>query len=109
MVKDLPASAGDRGSIPGSQRFPGGGNDNPLQNSCLGNHVERGAWWARVHGVAKSQTPLSNSTAATWCPPFRSELSSRDLWAGPGRVSARPPARRELPLQGMWLQAADFH
>ena len=53
MVKDLPANAEDAGSIPGSERPPGGGNGNPLQYSCLENPMDRGAWWAAVHGVAK--------------------------------------------------------
>jgi len=44
------------GSIPESGRSPGGGNGNPLQYSCLENSMDRGAWWATVHGVAKSQT-----------------------------------------------------
>ena len=65
MVKNLPASAGDArdaGSIPGSGRFPGEGNDNPLQFSCLENSMDRGACQATVHGVAKSQTQLSELT-----------------------------------------------
>ena len=53
MVKNLPASAGDAGSIPGSGRPPGGGNGNPLQYSCLGNPMGRGAWQATDHGVTK--------------------------------------------------------
>ena len=48
------------GLIPGSGRPPGGGNGNPLQSSCLGKPMDRGAWWATVHGVAKSQTHLSD-------------------------------------------------
>ena len=48
--------AGDTGSVPGLGRSPGGGNDNPLQYSCLENSMDRGAWWAIVHGVAKSRT-----------------------------------------------------
>ena len=59
MVKDPPANAGDvrdTGSIPGSGRSPGGGHGNPLQYSCLENPVDRGAWQATVHRVAKSQT-----------------------------------------------------
>ena len=44
MVKNLLANAGDTGSIPGSGRFPGEGNGNPLQYSCLENHMDRGAW-----------------------------------------------------------------
>ena len=53
MVKNPPANAGDTGSIPGSGRFPGEGNGNLLQYSCLENPMEGGAWWATVHGVAK--------------------------------------------------------
>ena len=52
-VKNSPANAGDTSSIPGLGRFPGGGNSNPLQYSCLGNPMDRGAWWATVHGVSK--------------------------------------------------------
>ena len=58
VVKNVPASAGDirdTGSIPGSGRSPGGGHGNPLQYSCLDNFMDRGAWWATVHGVAKSR------------------------------------------------------
>ena len=46
------------GSITGSGRSPGGGHDNPLWHSCLENPMDRGAWWATVHGVTKSQTGL---------------------------------------------------
>ena len=56
VVKNPPASAGKAGSIPVSGRSPGGGNDNLLQYSCLGNLMYRGDWWATVHGVSKSQT-----------------------------------------------------
>ena len=59
MVKNPPAKARDPthvGSIPGSGSFPGGGNGNPPQDSCLGNPMDRGAWWATVYGVAKSDT-----------------------------------------------------
>ena len=58
-VKSLPPSAGDPGWIPGFGKSPGEGNGNPLQYSCLENPVDRGAWRAAVHGVAKSQTWLS--------------------------------------------------
>ena len=54
MVKHLPAMLEDMGSMPGSGRSPGEGNGNPLQNSYLGNAMDRGAWQATVHGVAKS-------------------------------------------------------
>ena len=52
--------AGDKGSIPGSGRSPGGGHGNSFQYSFLENPMDRGAWWATVHGVAKSWTGLSN-------------------------------------------------
>ena len=58
VVKNLPANAGDMDLIPGSERSPGGGHGNPLQYSCLENPIGRGAWWATVHGVTKSQTRL---------------------------------------------------
>ena len=54
--KESACNAGDRGhvgSIPGSGRYPGGGNGNPLQYSCLGNPMDGGAWRAVVHGVTK--------------------------------------------------------
>ena len=59
VVKNPPANAGDTrdsGLIPGMGQFPGGGNGNPLQYSCLGNPMDRGDWWATVHGVAESGT-----------------------------------------------------
>ena len=56
MVKSLPVNTGDPGSIPGWGRSPGEGNGNPLQYSCLENLMDRGAWWAILHMVAKSQT-----------------------------------------------------
>ena len=63
MVKNLPGNAGDTrdiGLILGSERSPGEGNGNPLQYSCLGNPMDRGAWQATVPGVTKSQTQLSD-------------------------------------------------
>ena len=60
MVKNPPANAGDLDLIPGSGRSPGEGNGNPLQYFGLGNTMDRGAWSATVHRVAKSQTRLSN-------------------------------------------------
>ena len=72
MVKDLLANEGDirdAGSIPGLGRSPGGGYGNPLQYSSLGNPMDRGAWWATVRGVTKSQTRLkrlSTKALQTW-------------------------------------------
>ena len=54
--KEYACNTGDPGLIPGWKRSPGEGNDNPLHYSCLENAMDRGAWWATVHGVAKSQT-----------------------------------------------------
>ena len=65
VVKNPLVNAGDMkdaGLIPGSGRSPGERNDNPLQYSCLGNlekSMDRGAWWAAIHGVTKSQTRLT--------------------------------------------------
>ena len=73
MVKSLPADAGDMGNmglIPGSRRSPGGRNDKPFQYSCLENPMDRGAWYARVHGVPKV-------SVTTW------QLSNqRSIWPG---------------------------
>ena len=68
MVKNLPANAADlrdMGSIPGSGRFPGEGNGNPLQYSCLENPMDREAWQATVHVVTKSQTRLKRPSTHT--------------------------------------------
>jgi len=69
VVKNPPATAGDARDpdlTPGWGRSPEGGNDNPLQYSYLGNPMDRGAWWATVHEVAKSQTGLSNQTHTSY-------------------------------------------
>ena len=62
-VKASACNAGDLGLIPGLGRSPGEGNGNPLQYSCLENPMNRGAWWAIVHGVTKSRTRLSDFTS----------------------------------------------
>ena len=65
VVKNLPGNAGgkgDTGSIPGLGRSPGGRNGCPLQYSCLDNPMDRGAWWATVHGVTKNQTQQRTHT-----------------------------------------------
>ena len=70
LVKSWPASAGgarDAGLIPGLGRYSGVGNGNPLQDSCLENSMDRGIWWATVHGVAESQTRLSPHHMASYC------------------------------------------
>ena len=68
VVKNPPDSAGDIGDaglIPGWGRFPGRGHGTSLQYSCLENPTDRGAWQATVHGVAKSQTRLSDKATVT--------------------------------------------
>ena len=67
-VKKLPANAGDvrdESSIPGLERSSGEGNGNPLQYSCLENHIDRGAWQAAVHRVTKSRTWLKRLSTHT--------------------------------------------
>ena len=62
-VTNLPANAGDTGSIPGSGISHAERDGNPLKSSCLGNPMDRGAWQATAHGVAKSRTQLSAQKA----------------------------------------------
>ena len=64
-VKNQPAKWGDLGSVPGWGRSPGEGNGNPLQYICVENPIDRGAWRAIVHGVARSWTRLSNKHSYT--------------------------------------------
>ena len=71
VVKNLPANAEDirdTGSIPGLEGSPGGGHGHPLQYSCLENSIDKGAWQASVHSMAKSQTQLKSLSAhpRTW-------------------------------------------
>ena len=62
MVKNPPTSAGNDGLIPELERSHREGNGNLVQHCCLGNFMDGGAWWATVHGVAKSRTRLSDFT-----------------------------------------------
>ena len=82
-VKASACNAGDLGSIPGSGRSPGEGTGNPLQYSCLENPIDGEAWWATVHGVAKSRTRLSDFTftAGTQLVPFGDRP-----WVMPGLI-----------------------
>ena len=65
--KESACNAGDLGLIPGSGRSPGGGNGNPLHYSCLENSMERGAWWAIVHGIPESDTTAVLFSKVTIC------------------------------------------
>ena len=81
VVKYPSANAGDKGSIPGAGRFPEVGNGNPLQYPCLGSLMDSGAWWATVHGFAKSQTRLSMQalTDYIWIGMTAAEITWRHL------------------------------
>ena len=80
MVKNPPASAGDKASIPGSGRSHGEGNGNPLQYSCLESPVDRGAWRATVYGVKKSQTRLSDEKTTKQQSPELGDVPMPPLW-----------------------------
>ena len=105
-VKNPPADSGDPGPIPGAGRCPGEGNGNPLQYSCLGNPMDRGAWRVTVHGLQGVRTRLSDCTTAR-----RATLTTSSCLqppAAPGirrcvqrlfaelRRCARPPSRSGL-------------
>ena len=82
VVKTPPADAGDPGDaglIPGLERSPGGGHGNSLQYSCLENPMDRGAWWATVHGVAQSRTRLKRLSTHAWSRMFLSCFSPWQL------------------------------
>ena len=88
MVKNPPADAEYMGSIPESGRSPGGGHGNSLQYSCLENPLDRGAWWAAVHGVAKSETQLKR--LGTNAKSMRQiQLLSPSVYRGENRGSER--------------------
>ena len=63
--KEPASNVGDLGSIPGLRRSPGGRHGNPLQYCCLENPMDRGAWWARVHGITKNRTQLSDDSTTS--------------------------------------------
>ena len=86
--KESACSARDMGSIPELGRSPGEGNGYPLQNSCMEHSMDRGAWWATVHGVTKSQTRLSNK---------KDRLTK-------GVYLIRPPGVLEVYLEEMILE-----
>ena len=73
VVKNPPANVGDIGSVPGLGRFPGEGNGNPLQYSCLGNPMDRGTWWATAHGGLKE----SDLTI------YRAGMPAKSTWWSP--------------------------
>ena len=88
VVKNLPVNVGDLNLIPGLGRSPGEGNGNPLQFSCLENSMDRGAWKAAVHGVAKSWTQLSDWAHIHTC--------IRDSCLRSYKESSKPTGKRKL-------------
>ena len=91
-VKVSACNAGDLGLIPGSERSPGERNGNPLQYSCPKNPMDGGAWWATVHGVAKSQTQLKSCQSTK----LKTELKKKKnhLLKGTGLGPTLPRAGR---------------
>src|SRR5574341_143378 len=80
-------NVGDLGSIPGSGRSPREGNGTPLQHSCLENPMDGGAWWAKVHGVARSRTQLSDFTFTFQFHALEKEMATHSTvlaWRIPG-------------------------
>ena len=87
VSKESTCSAGNQSSIPGSGRSPEEGNGNPLPYSCLENPMDGGAWWAVVHGVAKSQTRLSDFTFTFHFHALEKEMATHSsilAWRIPG-------------------------
>ena len=108
--KNLPANARDAGSIPGSGRSPGEGNENPLQSSCLENPMDRGAWWATVHEFAKESvmTEGLNNNFSLWA----SDKSLRpSCWSSSlaDILASRFPLRNALPLSTQDLSLPQDH
>ena len=97
--KQSTSNAGDGDSTPGSGRFPGEGNDNPLQYPCLDNPMDRRAWWATVHVATKSRTWLIGridveaETPILWPPDAKSWLIWKD-----------PDAGKDWCQEGRWWQ-----
>ena len=88
--KEYAGNVGDLGSTPGSERFPGEGNDYPLQYYCLENPRDRGAWWAVVYGVAQSRTRLKRLSSSS---------SRKKLWASLiAQLVKNLPAMQETPV-----------
>ena len=97
VAKNLPANTGDvrdSSSIPGSGRSPGVGNGNPLQYSCLGNPMDRGVWWARLHRVTTSRTRLK------W---LSMHTSKQELWSSEFPSISSSHLALVLYSQRIWL------
>ena len=100
VVKNPPANARDSGSIPESGRSPEEENGKQPQDSCLENPMDRGAWWAAVHGVGKSQIRLSNFTFTFHFYALEKEMATHSnvlAWRIPG--TAEPGGLQSMGLQ----------
>ena len=107
MVKNPTANAGDirdTGSIPGLGRISGGGNGNPIQYSCLENPMDRGAWWAMVHRIAKSWTQLKQFSTHTHPYPH----SHMCVYISPHPTTALTPQSFPEPCKTPVTQKTDF-
>ena len=105
--KESTYNAGDAGLIAGLGRSPGGGHGNPLQYSCLENSMDRGAWWATVHGVAKSQTGLStHARPSRWVLKFYLHRSGGQIQSIVLIFASSTARRRFCLVDGMALVLA---
>ena len=113
VVKNPPANEGDMGLIPGSGRSPEGGNGNPFQYSCLGNPMDRGAWWATVHGEARvkqdlvtKQRPVTKLFSLSWragFSPWGGKIPWRRKWhPTPVLLPGKSHGRRSLVGCSPW-------
>ena len=84
--KESDCNVGDPSLIPGLGRSPGGGNGNPFQYSCLENSMDRGAWWATVHGITKNGTQLSMQVHELLIKVFPSLRSCGTCWKRNGLI-----------------------
>ena len=107
--KESTCNVGDPGLIPGLGRCPREGNGCPLQYSCLENPTDRGAWWATVHGVTKSQTRLSDSHFHTSMDRSGVSCGANMSWAAKPRLLSQERLRASVSLpasQATWAQRA---
>ena len=97
--KEFTCNAGDVGSFPGSGRFPGEENSNPPQYSCLGNPMDRGAWWAKIHRVAKTEHVHTHTMRVSFHPTVRRDSEYPSLESGlQNRNCCEEPKKPEFPL-----------
>ena len=103
-MKNPPASTGDAGSIPGLGGSPGGGNGNPLQYSCLGNPMDRGAWWATVHGITKESDTMKDKSPHTHT---HLPLDPLAPWLPNIQISAQSAETQGVPMLPRSLSCED--